>query len=396
MSLIDLAETEGEAFSAYTVDQIVAICGDGKLKDNSDCSSQFRQFISLQSSDKLAEYAKYCLATSFDKSGFVLQDIINEIGRRLKYEVKDGRYSGTRSHIGFDGLWFDGDSYIIVEVKTTDAYRINLDNIVSYGEKSAEQLGAEESKISALIVVGRQDTGDLEAQVRGSKHAWSVRLISIDALIKMLFVSEQLEGDELNKQIKKVILPFEYTKVDEIVDLVFETQQETDFKTQVVDDLSDDADGTATRVLELTSKALLESKRKEIVGVFFKSRGLKVVKRSKTNFADPTDALHVTCALSKRYKRDYQPYWYALHQPWIDFMGGGEQGYFILGCMDLDEAYAIPLELINEYRDCLNATDRDGKIYWHIALNLDGGTLSWNLSKIGKKIDLKAFAFSLT
>jgi len=34
-----------------------------------------------------------------------------------------------------------------------------------------------------LIVVGRQDTGELEAQIRGSRHAWDIRLISAEALL---------------------------------------------------------------------------------------------------------------------------------------------------------------------------------------------------------------------
>ncbi len=41
-------------------------------------------------------------------------------------------------------------------------------------------------KSSILIVVGRQDTGDLEAQVRGSRHAWEIRLISVDALLQLM------------------------------------------------------------------------------------------------------------------------------------------------------------------------------------------------------------------
>jgi hypothetical protein len=44
-----------------------------------------------------------------------------------------------------------------------------------------------EDQSSILIVVGREDTGDLEAQIRGSRHAWDVRLISVDALLRLMF-----------------------------------------------------------------------------------------------------------------------------------------------------------------------------------------------------------------
>jgi hypothetical protein len=36
MSLIDLAAKDPDKFAGYTIEQIVSICGDGKLRDNSD------------------------------------------------------------------------------------------------------------------------------------------------------------------------------------------------------------------------------------------------------------------------------------------------------------------------------------------------------------------------
>jgi hypothetical protein len=47
--------------------------------------------------------------------------------------------------------------------------------------------------------VGRQDTGDLEAQVRGSKHAWTVRIISADALANLVALKENSESDSVGK-----------------------------------------------------------------------------------------------------------------------------------------------------------------------------------------------------
>ena len=79
---------------------------------------------------------------------------------------------------------------------------------------------------SILIVVGRQDTGDLEQQIRGSKHAWDIRLISLSALARLVRTKESLETPEAIKKIYDVLLPREYTKLDEIVDLVFSTTEE--------------------------------------------------------------------------------------------------------------------------------------------------------------------------
>ncbi len=94
MSLLELAETNPSAFEGYNIQQVVAICGDGQLLDGSKCSQELRRYLSLQKPQKLAEYARYCLDHSFPKSGAVLQDILNEIGRRLGFSVMCGRYSG--------------------------------------------------------------------------------------------------------------------------------------------------------------------------------------------------------------------------------------------------------------------------------------------------------------
>jgi len=51
----------------------------------------------------LFNYARYCLENSFDKGGVVLQDIVNELGRRLDFEAEDGLYQGKKTVVGFDG-----------------------------------------------------------------------------------------------------------------------------------------------------------------------------------------------------------------------------------------------------------------------------------------------------
>lgn len=83
MPLLELWKAKPQEFENYQVRQIVSFSGNGQLKDNSDACEEFREFLSLQDSGKLFEYAEQCLQDKFDDSGFVLQDIVNELGRRL-------------------------------------------------------------------------------------------------------------------------------------------------------------------------------------------------------------------------------------------------------------------------------------------------------------------------
>src|SRR5690606_20138605 len=125
---------------------------------------------------------------------------------------------------GYDGLWRSpyGDQ-IVVEVKTTDAYRIDLETIVNYRRGLLRSGSVTENRSSILIVVGRQDTGELEAQIRGSRHAWDIRLLSVDALFRLISIREEVEGPHDARQINDILIPREYTRVDGIIELVFAT-----------------------------------------------------------------------------------------------------------------------------------------------------------------------------
>ena len=124
MPLLSLWLSNPAAVAELTVEQVVATAGDGNLKDGSICSQELQDYLGQVSSEKLSEYVDQCLSGRFDKSGIVLQDLVNELGRRLDYKVINGRYQGTTNAIGFDGIWIAPEGHtIIAEVKTTDAYR---------------------------------------------------------------------------------------------------------------------------------------------------------------------------------------------------------------------------------------------------------------------------------
>src|SRR6516225_977616 len=190
MPLIALWSSNRAAIDEFTIEQVVATAGDGNLRDGSVCSQELRAYFSEVTSSKLDIYIERCLSQHFNKSGMVLQDLVNELGRRLDYKVTNGRYQGTSNAIGYDGLWTSPEGRtIIVEVKTTDAYRISLQTIATYRDKASAN-GEVNLASSILIVFVREDTGELEAQVRGSRHAWDIRLISADALIKLVQLKE--------------------------------------------------------------------------------------------------------------------------------------------------------------------------------------------------------------
>ncbi len=383
-----------------TIEQVVSSAADGNLLDNSSCCIEFRQFLSGAPIESLFGYARHCLESSFNKSGLVLQDIVNESGRRLDFEVENGLYQGKRNAIGYDGIWrAKGEPDLIVEVKTTDYVTVRLEKIAEYKQKLL--LEARVGKdASVLIVVGREDTGALEAQVRGSRYAWEMRLISIEGLIKLVQIKEKTDDASTLNQIRQLLQPFEYTKVDKIIDVIFttavnvESQQEIEQAAEVASEAIHDEDG-AKQIR--TDPELFKAKRQEVVDAFALWKGKQLVKRSSTLFWSPNKDFRVCCAVSKRYelKGDYQPYWYAFHPSWDAFLAQGKEGFFILSCMDRNDAFGIPYSWIEQNKKNMNVTDRGEHSYWHVPVTtLESGKLAINLSKIQAKAPSEPYRFS--
>jgi hypothetical protein len=245
MPLLTLWSSSREAVSQFTIEQVVATAGNGVLKDSSDCSAELREYLSQVDTVSLSKYVEHCLSSSFQKGGMVLQDLVNELGRRLDYKVTNGRYQGTSNAIGYDGIWVSPEGHTIVaEVKTTDAYRISLDTIAKYRAQliNSAQIGASSS---VLIIVGRDDTGELEAQVRGSRHAWDIRLISADALLKLVRLKESSDGLETGRKIRSLLSPMEYTRLDTMIDIMFTTATDVEQASQISEPESARQEGSA-------------------------------------------------------------------------------------------------------------------------------------------------------
>ncbi len=406
MPLIALWSSSPAAVSEFTIEQVVATAGDGALKDHSVCSNELRQYLAQITSAKIDTYINHCLSSSFNKSGMVLQDLVNELGRRLDYTVTNGRYQGTVGAIGFDGIWTSPEGHsVIVEVKTTDAYRISLDTIAGYRERlqTTGQIGRD---ASMLIVVGRDDTGELEAQVRGSRHAWDIRLISADALLKLVSLKESSEGPETGRKIRSLLTPMEYTRLDSMIDVMFTTATDVEQSSKIHEpEIEEDEPATepmhATTkekgVWEFTDSNLLKAKREQIVSALSREHAVSLIRKSASLYWDALHEVRVACALSKRYtKKGSYPYWYAYHPAWDEFLAEGHTAFYVLGCMDLPVAFAIPWSVLHPLLDAFNTTTKeDGGYYHHIHLIEANGGFSLLLPKKGTSLDLRPYSVQL-
>ena len=398
MPLLDLWRSNPGAVAEFTVEQVLSAAGDGQLKDGSACSRELRQFLQEVPTVKLAQYLDHCLSSSFTKGGHVLQDLVNELGRRLDYKVENGLYQGKVNAIGFDGLWIAPDGHgLVIEVKTTDAYRINLDTLAHY-RKGLIETKKLTAKSSVLIVVGRQDTGDIEAQVRGSQHAWDMRLISIDALKSLVRLKESAEEDETLSKIRNLLVPFEYTRVDNIIDAIFATAKDVEAGADAENDEPDVAkvNGDSSPVQRRTPAHVLQALRGRMINAIASKLGVSLIAHKRALHRSADGKARVACSMSKPYDGGLY-YWYAYHPAWDDFLAEADDAVFALGCVDRDVAYAIPYTVIHGALASLNTTVRDdGKKYWHVVLERDTqGSLGLVLPRKSTRLDMSGYAVPL-
>jgi hypothetical protein len=367
MPLTELWNSAQQELQEKQVQQIIAFAGDGKLRDGSLASFEFRSFLALVPSKLLARYANECLTDKFDGSGLALQDVINEVGKRVGFKVEQGRYRGIQGEIGFDGLWTSPDGFsIVVEVKTTDAYRIDLETVAGYRRNLVKDDRAKEESCSILLIVGRTDTGDLEAQVRGSRHAWDIRLISIDGLLRLMHLKEGLDDPRIMEKIRRVLTPQEFTKVDGIIDLVFSAAEEVKKEDPLAEEATDDEDEPRK------PKFIPSNFREACAAKVQKHLGQPLVKRSFASYSSPDDSTKVICINSREYKKaKASGYWFAFHPHQRDLLSETSKSYLALGCGSPDAVLLIPGELFVTWLERFHITELEDRFYWHIRVDKD-------------------------
>jgi hypothetical protein len=369
-NILGMLGQDPDILKSKSLSQILSFIGDGKLRDNNNTSSEFRQLLEIIQSDILKKFTNECLVEKFENNngGYALQDIINQIGFRLGYKVENGLYQGRKNVIGFDGIWTNGGDYsFVIEVKTTDAYRINLDVLADYRNKLIENGTIEQDKSSILIIVGRQDTGDLEAQIRGSKHAWDIRLLSTDSLIKMLALKETVNDIKTMVQINEILKPNEYTRIDKLIELILLTSQDI----QTFND-SEDAEDKNDVGMNINKKDKQEhlSFNDACIANIQKYFNIKLIKETRVFFSNKNEDFGIVCIISKKYdKSNDERYWYGFHPYQNEYLNNFKKAYVGFGCGTSDLIFVIPYLDFMPLLENMNTTENEDRMYWHVVIS---------------------------
>lgn len=200
----------------------------GTLDDSTDpgsASTRFRKYLreNVQQVGEVRAYVNDALAQAGDQFNKALQDLINHIGQLLEFDVRYGRYRGTKREIGFDGLWHSQTDWsLVVETKTTDVYTVKTSTLLGYINSLVSEGQIENpSNALGLYVYGRFDaqTSQLENAIIAEGRRERLRVISVDALINLLELKQEYDLD--HETILSLLLPAP-VRIDPLVDLIFD------------------------------------------------------------------------------------------------------------------------------------------------------------------------------
>jgi hypothetical protein len=390
MSLLEIWILQRQQLEHKHIQQIIGIAGEGRLRDNGEASGEFREFLSNVPSDLLAKYSEECLTSKFDDSGLALQDIVNELGRRLGFKVENGRYRGIQGQSGHDGLWQSSNGLaIIIEVKTTDAFRIDLDTIVDYRKLCIEGEKVLRDRSSILILVGRQDTGGLEAQIRGSRHAWDVRLISVDALLRLVRLKEELEDPEIHRRITNLLIPQEFTRVDGIIDLVFSTAEQARQEEETQEGEKLESSGQLSQRPQFSPVKFHDACAERIQNYLKRP----LVRQSRAFYAAPDGSVAMVCVVSREHQSDAgrRSFWFAFHPHQKQKLSDAKIPYIAFGCGSEKTLLLIPFSEFEPWIVGMNTTELDERMYWHVSIFQEDDKLVLHRKQSYERIDLTRY-----
>ena len=380
-----------------SITQIVTMLADGKLTDTGQTAPAFRDFLNNCRIDQLESYISQMVAEASD--GKIFQDIVNTIGKKIGFDVLHGLYQGKKNAIGFDGFWSHKGLNLVIECKTTDAYRISTKTLLGYSNQLKEEKGLRVAP-PILLVVGRVDTGDIEAQIRGSRADDRISVIGVESLLSLAKAAVELSDGPAADSLRNILLPQDYTRLDDltalITNVINEAQQTSQDQVEADESAFVKTSDKKPENAYMNAQSLTDQLRSSMVISSIQSLGKleKASSRSRAQFVTKGGEIYFFLA-SKRYSDTYQHFWYSIQHSWKEIWeqkGGG----LVLGLEGKQHFYIVDFITVLKWTKFLNETLKPDRQYWHLALKETHDKIEVLLSKSDNNFDIETFKKKLS
>jgi hypothetical protein len=207
-----------------------------------------------------------------------------------------------------------------------------------------------------------------------------MRLLSADALIRLLELKESIEDPSIVDRIASLLIPREFTKLDEIIDLVFTTAEEVKEDTP---ETGLDLQPSNEKTSDFYGECLIKLEK------IFK-QGL--IKQSRNGYMTSDGQTRTTLLISKTYTRTGQPsFWFGYHPHQSNYLRETNKGFLALGCGSANNLLLIPIQEFIPWLDQMNKTESSTRMYWHINIDQEDEKFILHRKAGSSKIDLSPF-----
>ena len=201
-------------------------------------------------------------------------------------------------------------------------------------------------------------------------------------------LKEGLDDPNIIEKICQILIPREFTRLDEIVELVFFAAEEAK-AADSAEDLADAAEEGGGKAQKAGKPSAFHA---ACVSRFGRAQGVTYIKRSRTSYSTADRNSVVVCAVSKAHERQgHISYWFAFHPVQRAILEKEPSSYLLLGCGSEEKVIAIPFDKLNGLLDDLWTTEREDRMYWHIRIHHEGSKLLLDRRKGKGKLDVSEY-----
>jgi hypothetical protein len=185
-------------------------------------------------------------------------------------------------------------------------------------------------------------------------------------------VKEDIEDPQIQSRIHSVLRPREFTRLDEIVELLFSTAEDIKQEQAVEDDVleQDESDANdSTDTVDTKPKFVPVAFHDACIRRIEKVLGTSLLKRSRATFSAPDQDLRLICAISREHIRGgTHSYWFAFHPHQARYLSGSDRSFVAFGCGSEHQLLLIKYTEFAPWLDGMNETTTRDRTYKHISI----------------------------
>jgi hypothetical protein len=204
----------------------------------------------------------------------------------------------------------------------------------------------------------------------------------VKALISLMLLKQKVENPNIIRQINSILIPMEYTRLDQIIEILFSTAEDIKEEEQAEEP---GAGETGPRFTPVSfHESCIERLQKKL--------SLSLVKKTRASYISADGSTAFVCAVSKEHLQGEQTrYWYLFHPYQKEFLEKFSKGFIAFGCGSAGTLVLISKGDFFSWLDSFNKSEKEDGFVWHVHIVSEKGKLWMVRKQGGAAIDLSPY-----